>query len=104
MRLAPVLALTALVLAATPAFAEPVARISGGNVALRSGPGHHYRVIGALADGTNVVLDYCTTDDEWCHVAGTGWVDASWVVGWSAKIAVTPPSFLSDPTVDRWLY
>lgn len=87
-------------LVATPVLAQPTAHISGGNAALRSGPGVDYRTIGALPNGTEVVLDYCTSDDQWCHVAGYGWVDASWVVGWSAKIAVTPPSFLSNPTVE----
>jgi uncharacterized protein YraI len=91
-------------LAATPALAEPIATVSGGNVAVRTGPGSNYRIVGALTNGSQVLLDYCTTDDEWCHVANTGWVDASWIVGWSAKIAVTPPNFLSNPTVPRGLY
>lgn len=91
-------------LAATPALAEPIARVSGGNVAIRTGPGSDYRIIGAITNGTEVLLDYCTADDEWCHVADVGWVDASWIVGWAAKIAVTPPSFMSDPTVPRGLF
>ncbi|WP_052951551.1 SH3 domain-containing protein [Devosia soli] len=91
-------------LAVTPAMAEPIAQVSGGNVAVRTGPGSQYRIIGALTNGTQVLLDYCTTDDEWCHVADLGWVDAAWIVGWSAKIAVTPPGFLSNPTVEQKLF
>ncbi|MGV3577151.1 MAG: SH3 domain-containing protein [Devosia sp.] len=76
-----------------PAFAEPTARISGGNVAVRNGPGTFYGIIGRIPDGTEVTLDYCTRDDRWCFVTNTGWVDASWLVGWSAKMRVTPPDF-----------
>lgn len=83
----------ALALIAAPALAEPTARVSGGNVAVRSGPGTFYPIIGRLPDGAEVTLDYCTRNDRWCFVTGTGWVDASWLVGWSAKIGVTPPDF-----------
>jgi uncharacterized protein YraI len=93
MRAPLLLALAALPLLATPALAQPTARVSGGNVAMRSGPGHDYAVIGRLPDGAEVVLEYCTRDDRWCVVEGAGWVDASWLVGWAAKIRVTPPDF-----------
>ena len=91
MRIFIVAALAALTL--SPAFAEPTARVSGGNVAVRSGPGHQYPTLGRLADNTEVTLDYCTRDDRWCLVTNTGWVDASWLVGWSAKMRVTQPNF-----------
>ena len=77
----------------TPALAEPTARVSGGNIAVRTGPGLSYGIIGRIPNGTEVTLDYCTRDDRWCFVTNTGWVDASWLVGWSAKMRVTPPDF-----------
>jgi uncharacterized protein YraI len=86
-----ILALAALTM--TPAFAEPTARVKGGNIAVRTGPGLGYPTIGRIHDGTEVTLDYCTRNDRWCFVTGAGWVDASWLVGWSAKIGVTPPNF-----------
>lgn len=91
MRILLAAALAALTI--TPALAEPTARVSGGNVAVRTGPGTFYGIIGRIPDGTEVTLDYCTRDDRWCFVTGTGWVDASWLVGWSAKMRVTPPDF-----------
>jgi len=81
-------------LTTVPALAEPTARVSGGNVAVRTGPSPFYGIIGRIPDGTEVTLDYCTRDDRWCFVTNTGWVDASWLVGWSAKIQVTPPDFM----------
>ncbi|KRA98971.1 hypothetical protein ASD83_00010 [Devosia sp. Root685] len=81
-------------LSITPALAEPTARVSGGNIAVRSGPGIGYATIGRLPNGAEVTLDYCTRNDRWCFVTDTGWVDASWLVGWSAKMRVTPPDFL----------
>lgn len=92
MRLLVALALAAL--AAAPALAAPTARVSGGDVAVRLGPGSGYGIIGRIPDGTEVALDYCTRNDRWCFVTGTGWVDASWLVGWSAKIQATPPDFM----------
>ncbi|PXA99245.1 hypothetical protein DMC47_04430 [Nostoc sp. 3335mG] len=87
------LALILSVLAAAAALAQPTARVTGGDVAVRVGPGKGYGIIGRLRNGTEVTLDYCTRDDRWCFVTGTGWVEASWLVGWSAKIPVTPPDF-----------
>ncbi len=88
--------LAALALSAAlsaPALAAPTARVSGGNIAVHTGPGNHYPTIGRLADGTEVTLDYCTRNDQWCFVTDTGWVLSSYLVGWAAKIPVTPPSF-----------
>lgn len=87
------LAVLACLLLVAPALAAPTARVSGGNIAVRSGPGYHYPAIGRLADGTEVTLDYCTRNDRWCFVTDTGWVLGSYLVGWSAKIPVTPPTF-----------
>src|SRR5690606_29239009 len=92
-RMKPLAVVLALALAASPALAGPTARVSGGDIAVRTGPGHGYRVMGRLPDGAEVTLDYCTRNDRWCFVTGTGWVDASWLVGWSAKMRVTPPDF-----------
>lgn len=86
-------ALALVGLAATPTFAEPTARVKGGNIAVRTGPGMQYGIIGRIPDGTEVTLDYCTRNDRWCFVTDTGWVDASWLVGWSAKMRATPPDF-----------
>ena len=88
-----ILAVLACMLLVAPALAAPTARVSGGNIAVRTGPGYHYPAIGRLADGSEVTLDYCTRDDQWCFVTGTGWVLSSYLVGWSAKIPVTPPTF-----------
>ncbi len=93
MRALPLAVLAALLLAA-PAFAEPLARVKGGNIDVRTGPGSNYRVIGKLADGAEVPLDRCTRDDRWCLVRDTGWVQAGYLVGWSAKMRVTPPDFI----------
>lgn len=89
-------ALAALLLSvalAAPALAAPTARVSGGNIPVRTGPGSHYPTIGNIADGSEVTLDYCTRNEQWCFVTDTGWVRASYLVGWAAKIPVTPPRF-----------
>lgn len=103
------LALGLAALAAGPALAAPTARVTG-NIAVHAGPGPGYAQVGRLANGQEVTLDYCTPDrpqgrdrfgqriaPNWCLVTGTGWVDASWLVGWSARIGVTPPTWLVDP-------
>ena len=109
-RLALALSLITLVSVA-PAIAAPTARVSG-SPAVRSGPGHNYDVTGRLPKDATVTLEYCTpdrsaafpnmprpraNDGDWCLVRGAGWVDASYLIGWSAKIPVTPPTFLSNP-------
>jgi len=114
----PAIALAALILAVTPALAQqPTARVSGGDIAVRTGPGHGYRTIGRIPDGTQVSLDYCTRDDggafsgngfpgrdrgpvKWCFVTDTGWVDATYLVGSAAKLRVTPFEFLVNPFED----
>jgi uncharacterized protein YraI len=83
----------AALLLATPALAAPTARVSGGDINVRSGPGTRYQIIGQLPEGAQVNLDYCTRNNRWCLVADTGWVDASYLVGWSAKMRATPPDF-----------
>lgn len=91
----PLLAALALILAAGPALAEPTARVVGGNIPVYSGPGRSYAVIGRIPDGTTVPLEYCTRrDSEWCFIPDTGWVLGSYLVGWSGKMAVTPPDFM----------
>lgn len=99
MRMTRVLAGAALALLAAPVFAAtPTARVVGGDIPVRLGPGAHYKVIGTLANGSRVALDYCTHDGRWCLVApDRGWVRASYLVGSAAKIAATPFSFQVDP-------
>ena len=86
------LILTAALLATPALAAPPTARVSG-NIAVRTGPGINYASLGNLTDGSRVTLDYCTRDDKWCFVTDTGWVNASYLIGWSAKIPVTPFTF-----------
>jgi uncharacterized protein YraI len=95
MRLPLFIAAVALALPTAVSAAEPTARVSG-DIAVRSGPGSDYRAIGRLESGTRVSLDYCTRDDRWCLVSGTGWVNASYLIGWSAKIPATPFRFLGS--------
>jgi uncharacterized protein YraI len=89
-----VLAAALLAAASGPALAQPTARVTGGDVAVRYGPGSGYGIVDRIPEGTEVALDYCTRNDRWCLVKGAGWVDASYLVGWSAKIQATPPDFL----------
>ena len=97
-RTLPILALLLLPVLAIPALAEqPTARVSGGNIAVRSGPGNGYATLGKLADGSRVTLDHCTRDDKWCFVTNMGWVNASYLVGWAAKTRVTQPTFMVNP-------
>ncbi|GHA16991.1 hypothetical protein GCM10007989_10240 [Devosia pacifica] len=89
----------------------PTATVTGGNIPVYTGPDTGYRIIGRIPDGTAVTLDYCARDRrdygrgrgpvEWCLVTDTGWVQASYLVGESAKIRVTPPDFLVDPPIFR---
>ncbi|MET3924688.1 SH3 domain-containing protein [Devosia sp. 2618] len=95
------LAAVAALLVATPAFAQPTARVTGGEIAVRTGPGSSYKAIGRLADGTEVSLDYCTRDDKWCFVTGQGWVNGSYLVGWAAKMDVTTPQSIGDGLFGR---
>ncbi|MFC3703397.1 hypothetical protein ACFOOL_01350 [Devosia honganensis] len=100
---------------AGPALALTVtARVSGGNIAVREGPGDHYRIVGRVADGTEIPIDHCTQTDsdsrrgswigdaghtlwpagaaQWCHIPDYGWVERSWIVG-RGLVNVTPPDF-----------
>ncbi|WP_375451536.1 SH3 domain-containing protein [uncultured Devosia sp.] len=80
-----------LALLATPTLAASTARVTGGDINVRSGPGSRYAVIDSLPNGTEVMLERCTRSGRWCLVADTGWVNASYLVGWSAKTRATPP-------------
>lgn len=111
------LALAALATAAllAPAAAMTVtARVSGGNIAVHTGPGDGFAVVGRLADGTEIPIDYCTQTDSdsrtgswigdaghtlwpanaatWCRIPDYGWVPRSWIVG-RGLVNVTPPDF-----------
>ena len=97
MRLPFLVALAALALPLAAHAVEPTARVSG-NIAVRTGPGTGYATIGRLRDGDRVSLDYCTRDDRWCLVSGAGWVNASYLVGWNAKIPATPFGFIGGDT------
>ncbi len=88
--------IVALALLATPAMAEATARVSGGNIAVRSGPGSGYDTIGALPNGAEVTLERCTRSGRWCLVTDAGWVRASYLVGSAAKVDATPPTFIYD--------
>jgi hypothetical protein len=106
--------MAALLLATTPALALTVtARVAGGNIAIHSGPGDRYPIVGRVADGTEIPIDECTQVDresrrghwgdagtplwganakQWCRIPDTGWVERSWIVG-RGLVNVTPPDF-----------
>ena len=109
------LAILIALAAALPAQALTVtARVSGGNIAVREGPGFRYAIIGRLVDGAEIPIDACTQNDsdsahgswigdagyslrgdgatQWCRIPGTGWVDRSYIVG-RGLVNVTPPDF-----------
>ncbi|WP_332688830.1 hypothetical protein [Devosia sp.] len=114
MRAAIFVALFASLLPAAPAMALTItARVSGGNIAIHSGPGDHYAIVGRVADGSEIPIDECTQLDsesrrgtlgdagyalwganarQWCRIPGQGWVDRSWIVG-RGLVNVTPPDF-----------
>lgn len=109
------IALAATLVIATPALAaSPVtARVSGG-ATIHTGPGDRFDVIGTLADGDMIEVDYCTqTDDDsdrgswigdaghtlfprgakrFCRIPDVGWVARNQIVG-RGLIHVTPPDF-----------
>lgn len=98
----------------TPAFAMTItAKVTGGNIAVHSGPHDSYGVIARLADGTEVPIDRCTqidsesrygsfgdaghvllgnTQKQWCRIPDLGWVERSWLTG-RGLVNVTPPDF-----------
>lgn len=105
----------ALALATVPAAALTVtARVSGGDIAIHSGPGERYAIVGRLANGSAIPIDHCTQNDsdsrfgtlfggggfalrganatQWCRIPDTGWVKRSWIVG-RGLVNVTPPDF-----------
>ena len=64
----------------------------------RSGPGAGYRTIGTLPKGSQVHLQRCTRESNWCLFLGkdgepAGWVRGSYLVGSGAKLEVTPYKF-----------
>lgn len=98
-----------------PAMAASVtARVSGGNIAVHTGPDDRYPVVGRLANGTEIQVDYCTQTDgdsrrgtlfgdgghmlwpsgakTFCRIPDYGWVERSWIVG-RGLVNVTPPDF-----------
>ncbi|WEJ59598.1 hypothetical protein [Devosia sp. FJ2-5-3] len=113
--LALVTSLVASLALALPTQALTVtARVSGGNIAIHSGPGDGYAIIGRVADGMEIPIDRCTQNDsdsrfgsffgdaghalrgrnatQWCHIPDTGWVLRSYIVG-RGLVNVTPPDF-----------
>ncbi|HEV7345894.1 MAG TPA: hypothetical protein VGN60_09730 [Devosia sp.] len=97
-----------------PAHAMTVtARVSGG-ATVHERPGDYARVIGSLADGTEIPVDRCTQNDsdsrfgswpgdagvplrgadatQWCRIPDTGWVRRNQIVG-RGLVNVTPPDF-----------
>ncbi len=111
------LVLAALATAAliAPASAMTVtARVTGGNIAVHSGPDDRFAVVGRLADGTEIPIDRCTQTDSdsrrgswigdaghtlwpagaktWCRIPDYGWVSRNSIVG-RGLVNVTPPDF-----------
>lgn len=118
------LALAAFALAALalPAQALTVtARVSGGNIAVHSGPGLSYRIVGRIADGTEIPIDECTQNysDSWhgswvaapairCAAPGrgngaifpimAGWsATGSWAGAWSTSPRLISPGAAGKP-------
>lgn len=94
-----VLSLLAAGLAAMPAEAASrgTARASA-DIPVRSGPGAGYRTIGTLPSGSEVRLQRCTRNSNWCLFLDddgepAGWVRGSYLVGSGAKLEVTPYKF-----------
>jgi uncharacterized protein YraI len=93
------LSLVAASLAVLPAEAASrgTARASG-DIPVRAGPGSNYETIGTLRDGTEVRLQRCTRNSNWCLFLDkdgepAGWVRGSYLVGSGAKLEVTPYKF-----------
>ncbi|SMQ71012.1 hypothetical protein SAMN06295905_1925 [Devosia lucknowensis] len=110
------LAALAAVALAGPAQAITItARVSGGNIAVHSGPDDRYAVVGYVRDGQEIPVDQCTQVDsdsnrgswigdaghtlwpanatQWCRIPDYGWVNRSYLVG-RGLVNVTPPDFL----------
>lgn len=93
------LSLLAAGLATMPAEAASrgTARASA-DIPVRSGPGAGYRTIGTLPSGSEVRLQRCTRNSNWCLFLDddgepAGWVRGSYLVGSGAKLEVTPYKF-----------
>ncbi len=111
------LALAALALgsAVLPVQAMTVtARVSGGNIAVHTGPDDRFPIIGRIADGTEIPIDQCTQTDSdsrrgswigdaghtlwpagaktFCRIPDYGWVARNQIVG-RGLVNVTPPDF-----------
>lgn len=96
------LAIAAAVLMPVPleAASRATVRVTG-NIPLRDGPGGNYSIVARLADGERVHLERCTRQSNWCLVVvdgrPAGWARGSYLVGWPAKIEVSPPDFSFNP-------
>jgi len=93
-------------LALLPVAAEAASRntvLVTGDIPLRSGPGTRYDTVGGLRDGSRVHLAECTRESTWCLVVvdgrQVGWARGSFLVGWTAKMEVSPSDFMS---FGRW--
>lgn len=67
-------------------------------IPVRSGPGAGYRTIDTLPSGSEVRLQRCTRNSNWCLFLDddgepAGWVRGSYLVGSGAKLEVTPYKF-----------
>jgi uncharacterized protein YraI len=84
-----------------PVAAEAASRntvLVTGDIPVRSGPGTRYDTIGTLRDGSRVHLAECTRGSNWCLVLvdgeQVGWARGSFLVGWPAKMEVSPSDFM----------
>lgn len=100
MRIIAALALAAVTL--LPVAAEAASRntvLVTGDIPLRSGPGQRYDTVGGLRNGARVHLAECTRESNWCLVVvdgeQVGWARGSFLVGWPAKMEVSPSDFMS---------
>ncbi len=117
MRALTILALAALAAASFVATAQAMtatARVSGGTASVHTGPDNRFPIIGRLADGTEIQVDYCTQTDSdsnkgswigdaghtlfpagaqtFCRIPDYGWVSRNMLVG-KGLVNVTPPDF-----------
>lgn len=111
----PAIAVLALLALALPAQAMNVtARVSGGAIAVHTGPDDRFPIVGRIADGTEITIDYCTQTDSdsrrgswigdaghtlwpagaktFCRIPDYGWVARNQIVG-RGLVNVTPPDF-----------
>ena len=100
------LSLVAACLVALPAEAASrgTARASA-DLPVRAGPGAGYQTISTLPKGTEVRLQRCTRNSNWCLFLSAGgqpagWVRGSYLVGSGAKLEVTPYKFQGFDPLD----